>query len=178
MANFLPFFLHLLLASVVLVAGQGDGINFCDDSKNNSCFCETSIEPVQIICEGISLKVLYEESDWIKTLAALNVSEDRKLEVSFSNNHIEDVPRFPKLNIVMLYFHKNQIRSIAPSAFADLTGLDTLDLSYNNLTSDSLYEGVFYGPFNSSEADPGYFPLPVKHLNMSHNRIHRCALYR
>jgi len=171
----------LFLKCIVNAAGQDGstgGINFCNRTLKNSCYCETKLKPVLIDCSGIQLKVLFEEEDWNVTLAALNITSDDALEVNFSDNLLEDIPMLPALNIVMLFFHHNHIRKIYPSAFSHLPELDTLDLSSNRLTTKSLEEGMFFGQFNSSSASPGYFPLPLKHLNMSHNKIHRYTILK
>lgn len=156
-----------LFLSPVLSQSE-DGINFC---APNLCSCASDLIPIEINCEGIQLKSLWQESDWNVTLAGLNLTGREPLTLSFAENEIEHVPIFPGVNITMLYLSRNRIKTIEPSAFSKLGSLETLNLAHNEITGDSLVEAVFFGEFKTDGS--GYFPMPLIHLNLSHNNIHR-----
>ena len=156
-----------ILALALFIIATGfvvEGKNICE-----KCVCD-DLTPYLIDCSQQKLLEVFEEEDWIETLTVKNISNDTQLDVRFDDNKITRVKRFPQLNIVNLSFQKNSIQNVDNSAFADLRNLKSLDLSHNQLTADSLPELALYGIFNSSNY---YYPLPVIHLSLSHNNIHR-----
>ncbi len=165
----------VLVTMITIVTGQNstsdgdiEGINFCTELEG--CECEQlHITPLPILCEGMNLKLLYEQADFLATFDYLNISSNTTLTLRFDENQIEYIPRFAPMPVVTLTFRHNSISGIEKQAFAELKQLQILDLSHNNLTSESLNEKVLSGGWNSSL---GYFPLTVTHLNLSHNRIH------
>jgi hypothetical protein len=151
------------------VYGQDQiGVNICED---NRCFCDTELNPIEISCDEMGLKSFWELEDWNATFRALNLTGNEPLSVTFIGNDIEHVPIFPPLNITTLYLQKNKIKSIETSAFSHLLGLESINLAHNSLTVESLTEGIFFGQFKNGSS--GYFPMPLKHLNLSYNNIHR-----
>lgn len=164
-----------LVTVVTIVTGQNstsngdtEGINFC--TERESCECEQiHITPLPIRCEGMGLVELYEQADFLATFDYLNITTNTTLALRFDENKIEYIPRFAPMPIVTLTFRHNSIVGIEKQAFAELKQLQILDLSHNNLTSESLNENVLSGGWNASL---GYFPLTVTHLNLSYNRIH------
>lgn len=72
----------------------------------------------------------------------------------FSNNAITKVPMFPDLIVIRLILKRNAIDSIATQAFRNLTELEELDLSYNNLTFAALRPEVFKGRYNPDNYEP------------------------
>lgn len=161
--------LQLLFFNSIQTESQ-DGINFC---VPNLCHCVPDLIPIDISCDGIQLKSFWEESDWNVTLAALNLTGNEPLSVTFVGNEIEHIPVFSSINITMLLLQNNKIKSIESSAFSHLLSLELLNLAHNSLTADSLMEGIFFGQFKADSS--GYFPMPLKHLNLSYNNIHRLA---
>lgn len=162
----IAFLMGLLLIS--LNGAVEDGINICGP---NLCFCDIEVKPIEISCDGIQLKSFWEEEDWNATFLALNLTGNEALSVTFIGNEIEHVPIFPNINITMLYLQRNKIKSIEPYAFSRLGWLESLNLAKNDLNSNSLMEGIFFGQFKSDST--GYFPMPLRHLNLSYNNIHR-----
>lgn len=87
----------------------------------------------------------------------------------FDENGIEEITRFPTLNIRSLSFRHNKISKIQPRAFYNLTSLEMLDLSNNRLTSIVLQKEVFEGPYSSNQ----YEPLKnLRWLSLANNDIH------
>ncbi|CAL8140087.1 unnamed protein product [Orchesella dallaii] len=144
-----------------------EGTNICKDV--NSCLCDMKIATPVILCQGMGLQIMYEQTDWQATFDNENLPENTTLDIRFDENFLTTIPRFPPMPILFLTLRRNNISVIEDLAFSELKQLNFLDLSYNNLRSGSLNEKVFMGPFNASQ---GYFPLPLKHLNLSHNFIH------
>lgn len=146
---------------------ETDGTDMC--RRDEGCLCDTKITPVAIMCEGMGLHLIYEQTDWQATFESLHLVDNITLDVSFNDNALEEIPRFPPLPIEILTLRYNQIKFIENKAFAELKQLRVLDLSHNNLNELVLFEGVFTGQYNASD---GFFPLPIEHLNLSHNGIH------
>ncbi|ODM91751.1 Leucine-rich repeats and immunoglobulin-like domains protein 2 [Orchesella cincta] len=145
-----------------------EGTNICRDT-NNSCTCDINVHQPTIACKGMGLHVMYEQSDFQATFDGENLPENATIDLRFDENYLINIPRFAPMPVVFLVLRHNLISSIDDFAFAELKQLDYLDLSNNNLSGHSLKENVFKSAFNSSG---GYFPSPLKHLNLSHNYIH------
>lgn len=144
-----------------------EGKNLCSYEEGCKCY-GASIIPMAIICERIGLTKIYEQSDWLATFDILNLQTNSRLAVSFNENSITTISRFPPLPIETLTMRHNQISFIEPNAVAELTHLRSLDLTHNDLNEFSLTEVVLARqiPGNST-----YLPLPIKHLKLSHNKI-------
>lgn len=79
------------------------------------------------------------------------------------------VTQFPELNIKVLSFRHNKINKIEPRAFKNLTLLEKLDLSCNQLDIKSLKKDVFEGHYNAEK----YEPLGnLKWLSLADNNLH------
>lgn len=171
------FEIGLIIALVTLItitiaaaedSTESQGTNFC--SEQEGCECSIYVTPRPIYCEGMELQILYEQTDFLATFDALNITQNTTLDLRFDHNKIKYIPRLPPMPVVMLSLRYNLIQSIEAKAFSELKQLEYLDLSHNNLTSASLNEGAFIGSYNESF---GYFPLiSLTHLNLSHNYIH------
>ncbi|MCL4123735.1 UNVERIFIED_CONTAM: hypothetical protein GTU68_030591 [Idotea baltica] len=83
-------------------------------------------------------------------------------------NALSEVTAFPYMeNLTSISFRSNHISKIDEAAFMNLTNLEYLDLSYNNLTEQSLDPEIFRGPFTDKAPDP----IPLKELKLAHNKI-------
>lgn len=58
------------------------------------------------------------------------------------------------LSIKVLLLHRNKIAKIDKGAFHNLTSLEELDLSSNELTSQTLLPSVFEGPYSPTTFEP------------------------
>lgn len=65
-----------------------------------------------------------------------------------------EITRFPELSIKILILHRNKISKIEKGSFHNLTLLEELDLSSNELTSTSLLPNVFEGHYSPSVFEP------------------------
>lgn len=89
--------------------------------------------------------------------------------VNVSNNHILKLSKFPLLpRLLTLTLRHNGIKELEAKAVVDLINLQTLDLSYNRITGESLRADVLRGRF----APDRYEPLPIRTLLLGHNDIH------
>lgn len=89
--------------------------------------------------------------------------------VNASNNHILKLSKFPLLpRLLTLTLRYNGIKELEAKAVVDLINLQTLDLSYNRITGESLRADVLRGRF----APDRYEPLPIRTLLLGHNDIH------
>ncbi|XP_053994557.1 leucine-rich repeat neuronal protein 3-like [Hylaeus volcanicus] len=88
---------------------------------------------------------------------------------SFKGNLIEHITPFPISTINRLILQGNKITKIDDAAFKQIINLTELDLSHNELTSESLNPKAFEGKF-SLEA---YEPLEnLTILTVAYNKIH------
>jgi hypothetical protein len=154
----------LLAVSSLILLGTAFGLNIC--GPETDCFCD-DITPYLISCNEIGLKKLFTADDWKETIEKQNIS-NIDLDVRFDSNYLEEIPIFPPLQIVSLSFQNNRLNKIEDYAFRELDSLVSLDLSQNEFTAKDLPEFVFGGKYNGSE----YFPIPLRHLNLSSNSIH------
>lgn len=89
--------------------------------------------------------------------------------VNVSNNHVLKLSKFPLLpRLLTLTLRHNGIKELEAKAVVDLINLQTLDLSYNRITGESLRADVLRGRF----APDRYEPLPIRTLLLGHNDIH------
>lgn len=128
-----------------------------------TCSCDPKTKTIN--CAAIQLFNLFTIDEW----QMLNTTESPVDTVSFENNGIAEITPFPTLSIRHLSFRHNRIERIAKQTFKNLTLLEHLDLSFNQLTSNALVPEVFEGKY----APETYEPLKyLKTLNLGNNHLH------
>lgn len=150
----------LLLVMVVAVAGQVPVIPPGDTIPEICAYCEClDTVPMDVDCTSADLRE-------VPDLTADNFTFPWVLNLA--NNLISEVPKLPVVhNVLSLNFKRNRIYKIADDAFKELPELKNLYLQYNNLTDNSITEGVFRGHYNSTHPKP----LGLEELDLSYNYI-------
>ncbi|KAH0549937.1 hypothetical protein KQX54_015985 [Cotesia glomerata] len=100
-------------------------LNICD-----ICECKEK----EINCTSRHLTHHFENSFWPSIPLEL---------VTFENNSIVHLKRFPNVTISKLILRHNRISKIDDNAFQEIQNLSQLDLSHNQLTSSILLPTVF-----------------------------------
>jgi Leucine-rich repeat (LRR) protein len=121
-----------------------------------------------IVCSNVGLTKMFSAEDW----APFNDTKDEYEVLKFDNNLLEeiDVP-FPamKISVKVIDFRHNNIKKIAKKTFAELSSLEEIDLSFNELTTEKLTPDVFEGKYSGAE----YEPLKaLRKLVLSNNLLH------
>lgn len=119
----------LLLFKQIVNAVEDRPQDVCD-----ICLCTNQT----IDCRNVKLQASLDASSWAKIT---NGSEYR--EARFDNNNIGHVTEFPTLPLTRLSLRCNRIVKIDDMAFRNLTQLEELNLSGNELTTDNLTPKVF-----------------------------------
>lgn len=87
---------------------------------------------------------------------------------SFSGNEINTLHRLPQTdNFIFFSCRHCELKVIEVDAFLDVPKILRLDLSWNELTGETLRSDTFRGRFNTKY----YEPIALEELNLSHNRI-------
>lgn len=112
---------------------------------------------------------MFTEGDW----EALNNTDDANYEeLIMDHNLLENINvPFPQLkfDLKKISFTNNKISKIVKNAFTNLTSVNEIDLSYNQLKADSLKPDVFEGRYSPDE----YEPIPsLRILRLSYNLLH------
>lgn len=85
-----------------------------------------------------------------------------------SFNTINKLSQFPSTEATIFFTCKNcKLSEIAVNAFIDAKNIISLDLSHNEITSDSLHPDIFRGP----HSDADYSPINLQMLDLGHNKI-------
>lgn len=85
-----------------------------------------------------------------------------------SFNTINKLLQFPPSEATIFFTCKNcKLSEIAVNAFIDVKNIVSLDLSHNEITSDSLHPDIFRGP----HSDEDYSPINLQLLDLGHNKI-------
>jgi Leucine-rich repeat (LRR) protein len=85
-----------------------------------------------------------------------------------SLNNIKKLSPFPSTDAVIFFTCENcKLSEIAINSFIDAKNIILLDLSHNEITSDSLHPDIFRGP----HSDTDYSPINLQMLDLSHNKI-------
>lgn len=108
----------------------------------------------------------------IEEWAALNTTKDDYEILKLDNNQLVnvDVP-FPKLRFTLkkIDFRHNKINQIVNNAFTNLTYLEDIDLSFNELTTEKFKPEIFEGKYSPDYYEP---MLSLKRLKLSYNLLH------
>ncbi|GAB0095146.1 Leucine-rich repeat [Sergentomyia squamirostris] len=90
------------------------------------------------------------------------------LVASFSGNEMHYLHRLPHTDHFMYFSCRHcELKEIEVDAFIDVNRILRLDLSWNQLTGDTLRSDTFRGRFSTSN----YEPIALEELNLSHNSI-------
>jgi len=85
-----------------------------------------------------------------------------------SFNTINKLSQFPATDATIFFTCKNcKLSELAVNAFIDAKNIVSLDLSFNEITSDSLHPDIFRGP----HSDTDYSPINLQILDLGHNDI-------
>lgn len=111
---------------------------------------------------------MFTEGEW----AALNATTDDYEVLKMDHNLLEkiDVP-FPQLRFALktVDFSHNKISKIVKNAFTNLSFVEEMNLSFNDLKAEALKLDVFEGHYSPDE----YEPIPsLKVLRLSYNLLH------
>jgi len=91
-------------------------------------------------------------------------------------SRIANVPVLAKREqLIKISFLETDVSTIADSAFAELTNLQSLDLAKTKLTEDSFTVDAFKGPADSKDRKAPLRSLEI--LDISHNAIERLPTY-
>jgi Leucine-rich repeat (LRR) protein len=104
---------------------------------------------------------------------ALNATEDANYEtLKMDHNRLEkiDLP-FPSLKFALkkIDFSHNNISQIVKNAFTNLSYVNEIDLSFNDLKANTLKPNVFEGRYSADEYEP---ITSLKVLRLSYNLLH------
>ncbi|XP_037916667.1 slit homolog 1 protein [Hermetia illucens] len=125
-----------------------------------TCTCKNDTKTLD--CSNKEMKTWLTQAEWAQVNNTFEI-------LRFDHNDFETVDVFPILNVKQLILSHNQIVKIAVGAFKNLQQLVSLDLSYNNLTSQNLRPEAFEGRYSPEN----YEPIPnLAELNLAHNNLH------
>lgn len=111
---------------------------------------------------------MFTEGEW----AALNTTDDDYETLKMDHNLLEKIDAtFPKLRFALkkIDFSHNKITKIVKNAFTNLSFVEEINLSFNDLKAEELKPDVFEGRYSPDE----YEPIPtLKVLRLSYNLLH------
>ncbi|XP_059611876.1 tsukushi [Phlebotomus argentipes] len=95
-------------------------------------------------------------------------SSDVIVVASFSGNEMKTLHRLPQSDHFMYFSCRHcELRVIEVDAFIDVPRILRLDLSWNQLSGETLRSDTFRGRFSTQR----YEPIDLEELNLSHNKI-------
>lgn len=149
-----------------LIYGEAADTKELDNVICKKCSCNTDKNIID--CTKKGLKRMFSYDEW----AALNATNGKYEELWMDHNEIEniDVP-FPQLKFPLkkVILSNNKISKVVKSAFGNLSYIEELDLSYNELTSPALKPVIFQGKYSADEYEP---LVTLKILRLSNNLLH------
>lgn len=93
---------------------------------------------------------------------------DNEIVASFSGNTIEILQQLPSTNATLRFACRHcGIKQLQSPTFMDVPNIISLDLAYNEITTDELIPDVFRGPYRVK----GYEPIALIELDLSHNKL-------
>jgi Leucine-rich repeat (LRR) protein len=165
----LEAFLVFVLFSVGLIYGEAAETKELENVICKKCNCNADKNIID--CSKKGLKKMFSYDDW----AALNATNDSYEELLMDHNNIESIDvQFPPLKFPLkrVILSNNKINKIAKSAFGNLTYLEELDLSYNEMTAQTLKPDIFKGKYSADEYEP---IVTLKILRLGNNLLHYLA---
>uniref|UniRef100_A0A182JZ86 LRRCT domain-containing protein n=1 Tax=Anopheles christyi TaxID=43041 RepID=A0A182JZ86_9DIPT len=102
--------------------------------------------------------------------AKFDISDpEREIVLSLSGNNITKLAQLPATNTTLVFSCRHcSLESVANGLFLDTANILRVDLSYNNLSGDSLTADVLRGPYNTEENN---VLLLLDELDLSSNAI-------
>lgn len=111
---------------------------------------------------------MFTEGEW----AVLNATDDVYETLKMDHNLLDKVDvTFPKLRFALktIDLSHNKITKIVKNAFTNLSFVEEINLSFNDLKAEALKPDVFEGNYSPDE----YEPIPsLKVLRLSYNLLH------
>ncbi|KAG4071851.1 hypothetical protein HA402_006012 [Bradysia odoriphaga] len=127
--------------------------------------CNCAIEEKTIYCDDLSIEKMFTEDQFVE----FNKTKVPQDIFRINNNELTEINAFPILSIKVLVLRRNKISKIAKGAFYNLTLLEELDLSWNDLSSKVLIPEIFEGHYSPTV----YEPLEMlKTLRLNNNQLH------
>ena len=168
---------NLLCVFIITSLSNCDVCRF--DKRRKWSFChERRLERLPDDIIKTSEKLLL-QNNFIKKVDEEKLLDFENLkEINLNGNLLTRVPCLPS-NLEVAEFSKNRIKEF--SICMSLKSLRFLDLSVNNLTSASLYDGIFERferlkhlslESNSLDRIPTKMPGSIAFLNLKNNKIH------
>lgn len=158
--------LVFLFLYVGLIYGDATDTKESDNVICKKCNCNADKNIID--CGKKGLKRMFSYDEW----AALNETDDKYEELIMDHNYIDniDVP-FPQLKFTLkrVILSHNKISKIVKNAFGNLSYIEELDLSFNELQSPALKPYVFRGKYSPDEYEP---IVTLKILRLSNNLLH------
>lgn len=111
---------------------------------------------------------MFSYDDWV----AFNASSDQYEQLLMDHNELDSINvAFPQLKspLKKVSFSYNKISSIVKEAFKNLSYIEELDLSHNELTSKAFKPEIFRGKYSPDEYQP---LVSLKILRLSYNLLH------
>lgn len=115
---------------------------------------------------------MFSVEDW----AALNATKDDYEVLKLDHNLLEDIDvAFPILRfpLKVIDFRHNKINKLIAKVFNNLTYLEEVDLSFNDLTTEKFKPEIFDGKYAPTEFEP---LKSLKRLRLSYNLLHNLDL--
>ncbi|CAH1728689.1 unnamed protein product [Chironomus riparius] len=161
-------FVSFLSLAKVVTAESDDNKYESENEICEKCNC-TDInkenETKEIFTIDCSMKTLENTfSEWPKDL------DDSYKEIIYimSFNTINKLSQFPSTDATIFFTCKNcKLSEIAVNAFIDVKNIVSIDLSFNEITGDSLHPDIFRGPHSDTDNSP----INLQMLDLSHNDI-------
>lgn len=130
--------------------------------------CKCDADAKVINCSRKSLTKMFSAEEW----ATLEESGDEYEALHMDHNLIEEIDvAFPALKsaLKLVDLSHNKLKKLVKNAFTNLSYVEEIDLSYNDLQTEALKPNVFEGKYSPDE----YEPIPtLKILRLSFNLLH------
>ncbi|KAG5679879.1 hypothetical protein PVAND_009416 [Polypedilum vanderplanki] len=130
--------------------------------------CKCNPDEKVINCSKKGLTKMFTVDDW----SALEEVGDEYEILRMDHNLLDeiDVP-FPTLKsaLKIIDFSHNKIKKIVKNAFTNLSYVEEIDLSYNDIPTEALKPNVFEGKYSADEYEP---IKTLKILKLSFNLLH------
>lgn len=149
-------------------------ITFQDNSTSKApenvickkCNCDAKAKVIN--CSNKSLTKMFTIDEWI----GLNSTKADYEILRLDHNQFESIDSaFPvlKFSLKIVDFSHNKISKLPEKLFTELSYLEEIDFSYNELTTDKLIKEAFEGKFAADEFEP---LRALRRLRLSYNLLH------
>lgn len=127
--------------------------------------CTCAVDEKTVYCEDLSIEKMFTEDQFVE----FNKTKVPQDIFRMNNNELTEINAFPILSIKVLVLSRNKISKIAKGAFYNLTLLEELDLSSNDLQSTALVPEIFEGHYSPTVYEP---MENLKIIRLNNNQIH------